>query len=154
MSINPPPSPAPDNDPIIKAVIQLNAAYTNKNYAKHNPIVIRGANVYKVTFQSQGGTWYENYVYQRGARAPIPYESLSQLLRAGDNDLIPHGPDLELIRMATVGFFTLMFGVAVIYLVFHPSPGDSIQILTGFVGTGFGYLVGKPWGSSKKDSSD
>lgn len=154
MTKNPPPLPDPDKDPIVQAVVRLNAAWSNKNYAKHNPTVIRGANVYKVTFEGQEGGYFENYVFQRGMKDPIPYSSLGELLNAKNNDLIPDGPNLELVRLVAVVCFTLMFGAAVIYVVVQPTENKSVQILTGFVGLGLGYLVGKSPEAGKKDGSN
>jgi hypothetical protein len=145
--------PPTGRDPVIEVVKTLNAGYENTDYAKRSPVKLGGANVYTVVFKGKSGTWYENYVYERGEKR-IAYWNLADMLMARDNDLIPSGANLELIRMAAVIAFTLLFGAATIYIVVTNQDNKSLQILTGVVGLGLGWLVGSQSTSHKLDLKD
>jgi hypothetical protein len=131
-----------EDDPIIAAVIRLNAGYTNSDYEKRDPVRIGDSLVYIVTFKGENGFWYQNYVYQKDERL-TGFQDLAALLLASEKDLHKHGLNLEFLRMSSVIAFTLLFSVAVIWLVFRQPDNKALQILTGFVGLGLGYLVGK-----------
>lgn len=129
------------DDPIINAVMALNSGYNNKNYAKANVIDLGEAVIYKVTFQGQDDSWYENYVYKKGQKI-VPYWTLERLLTARDNDLFSWWQDLALIKLWTAGLITLLLLACVIYLSIRSPENKAMQSLVTLLSTGVGYFLG------------
>ena len=132
---------SPSDDPVIDAVKTLNAGYDNTDYAKRSAVQIGKARIYTVVFKGQDGYWHENYVYESGSTR-IAYLDLERMLNARDNDLIPSARDPDYIRTMVVAVFTLVFGIAVVYVAVWDSKNPSLQVLTGLLGLGLGYFVG------------
>jgi hypothetical protein len=107
------PASIPNAEVIINAVKQLNAGYENKNYAIRQPEEVAGGNLYTVVFQSQDGTWMENYVFERGKFIKA-YWSIRDVVRDSNNGIVPKWNDREFIRLGVVSILTIMFAIAVI----------------------------------------
>ena len=130
------------NDPIINAVKRLNTGYQNTEYSIKRTIKLGDALVHTVTFKGEDGWWHDNYVYEKG-NVVIAYWDVERMLTSKDNDLIPSGRDSERLRLIMVGAITAVLLLTVIGIVIYGNSNPNLQILTGLLGTGFGYLVGK-----------
>jgi hypothetical protein len=58
-------------------------------------------------------------------------------------DLIRATPFQDLIKLTVVSALTVIFAIAVIYIVIDQPDNKSLQVLTGLLGLTIGYFVGK-----------
>ena len=129
-------------DRVVDAVRQLNAGYNNKNYTKQPAMSLGLATVYAVSFIGQNNRRYENYVFERGQELKA-YNTLKSLIIDRNNNIIPRISTPDLIKLLVVSGLTVMFAIALIYLVITQPENKSLQVLTGLLGLTLGYFVGK-----------
>jgi hypothetical protein len=130
-----------EHNPIIDAVKALNSGYKNKNYRKASVIDLGGAVIYKVVFQGEDNSWYDNYVYKKGNKV-VAYWTLERLLNARDNDLFSPWRDIALIKLWVAGLITVVLLASVIYLSIKFPETKSLQSLVTLLSTGVGYFLG------------
>ena len=66
-----------------------------------------------------------------------------QMAQKPFSDFIRTTPFLELMKLCVVSVLTILFAIAVIYIVIQEPDNKSLQVLTGLLGLTIGYFVGK-----------
>ena len=129
-------------DRIIDAIKQLNAGYSNTEYAKRSPEDLGAGKLYTVVFKGADQQWRENYVFERGDKVKA-YYTIREALRDSFTGIIPMWRDQEFIKLLVVAILTAAFATAVIGIVVWDPDNKSLQVLTGLLGLTLGYFVGK-----------
>ena len=129
-------------DKVVEAVKQLNAGYLNTDYFRKPPEDLRSGKLYTVTFKGEDGHWRENYVFERG-KTLKPYYSIRDMIKDSTTGIIPRATDTEFVKLMVISILTILFAVAVVWIVAVNPENKSLQVLTGLLGLTLGYFVGK-----------
>jgi hypothetical protein len=132
-----------ESDPIITFVERHHSQWKNTGYSKKGPYDIGTGNIYTVSFIGENKEWRSNFVYERPGKELLAYSDLRDMLLDRSNGLITSYPSIEFIKVLAVILLALILTGAVIGIVWQNQDNKNLTLLTGFLGSTIGYLIGK-----------
>ena len=135
------------NDPVIEALQQFHRSLGYRkndasSYRRGGPKSIGQGSLYPIVFRGENDQWYTNYVYEKGPRRTA-YIDIIGMLEDKNLGLIPSETRTDLLKIGVVSVLTILFAIAVVYLIIFDPENKALSILNGLLLLTIGYFVGK-----------